>query len=195
MVNNVNSNIATSASDEIQQSATEFRGYARKTVEGSLEMGRIVYEAKTKLQGIGEFESFCELIGHQKRSSTIKKLKTIGERYETLKPIADRLPSNWTTLYQISRLDPEVIVEEVDKGSINNSVTGKDIKALLIEIGVTEEDPKEPTTDLQFRCVFKECPKDSLPVLWEILQRLEDLGGVIKPTEALINVFNSTDSI
>ena len=61
----------------VPQLVTRFHTFAAKTVEGILEMGRVVNEA-SKLKK-SEFAKFCELVELDGKDSTINKLKTIGE--------------------------------------------------------------------------------------------------------------------
>jgi len=96
-------------SPEIPVLAERFRNFAAKTATGILEMGRVVFEAK-KLKDY-EFLKFCDLAGLRGRPSTVSKLETIGEKYEFLLAHSDKLPSNWTTVYQVANLTEEKITE------------------------------------------------------------------------------------
>ncbi len=60
--------------------AERFNSYKRKTAENIIEMGRVVVEAKKRTRS--EFEDFCLLIGYDWASSTLRKLESIGNKYE-----------------------------------------------------------------------------------------------------------------
>ena len=116
----------------IQLSVIEFKGYAKKTAENILEMGRVVCETKSQSkESPKDFESFCERIGFKPKSSSIKKLAQIGKSYLALKTQAQYLPNNWTTLYQIARLTNEQLAEFIKQGLIHQNVLGSQIEALL----------------------------------------------------------------
>ncbi len=127
-VNTKSSNISV---DFIQESVTEFKGYARKTAENILEMGRVVFETKNKLKGKrAEFEIFCTKIGFKSTSSSFKKLSQIGKGYTELKSQAQNLPNNWTTLYEISRLTSAELKKYIAEGVIHQNVLGSVIKSI-----------------------------------------------------------------
>ncbi len=115
----------------IDTSVTEFKGYARKTAENILEMGRVVYETKVKLKANKEdFEIFCSKVGFKSTSSSIKKLTQIGKGYLMMKSQADYLPNSWTTLYEISRLAETELKKYIKEGVIHQNVLGSVIKTL-----------------------------------------------------------------
>jgi hypothetical protein len=116
----------------VDSSVAEFKVYARKTAENILEMGRVVCETKSKSKkNPKDFESFCERIGFEPKSSYIKKLVLIGKSYLSLKAQAQYLPNNWTTLYQIARLTNQQLAEFIKQGLIHQNVIGSQIEALL----------------------------------------------------------------
>ena len=128
-VNNQNTDVSTVFLDK---SVDEFNNYAKQTVVGILEMGRIVYETKQAYaKKTAEFEEFCRRIGYKADSSSIKKFKLIGEKYINLKKCADKLPNNWTSLYEISQLANDELNNFIDQGLIHQKVLGAEIKALL----------------------------------------------------------------
>lgn len=113
---------------------SDFRDFASKTAQGILEMARVVYEAK-KL-GKKEFKVFCQEIGYEASSSTIRKLNSIGEKYAFLKNHKNALPSSWTTIYQISRLTEEVIQSKIEEGVITPTLDGKGV---TVALGLAEQ--------------------------------------------------------
>lgn len=153
----------------------EFRGYARKTVEGTLEMSRVVVEAKS-LKGKKVFGEFCDLIGFDKRSSTIKKLNCIGKKYEFLKGVKDDLPSNWTTLYQVSRIDNEQIIDLIQSKVIHPNMTGKEI--LNFHLGMTDgvEIPQSTKQEFWFRCSLNPESEKSLEIVRSVIEKLKEEG-------------------
>ena len=107
----------------------KFNSFARKTAEGVLEMAKVVYEAKKLKES--EFHKFCEIVGMSGSSSTVLKLIKIGEKYEFLIGHAEKLPANWTTVYELSKLTEEKIEELIDRGVLNTSLIASDLNDAL----------------------------------------------------------------
>ncbi len=129
----VNTSNTTIITKQVTEYANQFKVQAKKTAEGVLEMARVVFEAK-KL-GATDFEVFCSEVGYKSDSSTIRKLKSIGEKYEFLISRSKSLPTSWTTLYQVSRLNPEVIEQKIIEGVITPNLDGK---GLATRLGLAE---------------------------------------------------------
>lgn len=147
---------------EITVLVEKFNTFARKTAEGVLEMAQVVCEAK-KLKD-SEFHKFCEIVGMTGSSSTVQKLIKIGEKYEYLIGHAERLPANWTTIYELAKLTEEKIEELIGSGLICTSLIAADLKAAL---GKTPKpkDKKDATSlpngnfdGLGFRVLLKKSP-------------------------------------
>lgn len=168
-------NVNNSTTLTITECVNEFKGYARKTVEGTLEMSRIVIEAR-KLSGKKDFGEFCNLIGFEKRSSTIKKLQCIGKKYEFLKGVKYDLPSNWTTLYQVSRIDNEQILDLIQSKVIHPNMTGQEI--LNFHLGMTDgvEIPQSTKQEFWFRCSLNPESEKSLEIVRSVIEKLKDEG-------------------
>lgn len=121
-----------------------FNSYKRKTAENIIEMGRIVIEAKSLPKD--DFHDFCLLIGYDWASSTIRKLESIGNKYDYLISKSDRLPANWTVIYEISRLGEDVIEDYIQSNRITSHSTGSAIDKLLIDqkLKTVNQKPKLP---------------------------------------------------
>lgn len=116
-------------SNEISILVEKFNTFARKTAEGVLEMAKVVYQAKRLKES--EFHRFCEIVGMSGSSSTVQKLIKIGEKYEFLIGHAEKLPANWTTVYELARLTEDKIEELIDRGVICTSLIAADLNAAL----------------------------------------------------------------
>lgn len=128
-VNTMSSSLIATTLDK---SVSEFNRYAKQTVTGILEMGRIVSETQFAYKKkSAQFKEFCRRIGYEPDSSSIKKLKLIGDKYINLKKCADSLPNNWTSLYEISQLASDELNSLIDQGLIHQEVRGSEIKELL----------------------------------------------------------------
>ena len=107
----------------------KFNAFARKTAEGVLEMGKVVCEAKKLKES--EFHKFCEIVGMSGSSSTVQKLLKIGEKYEFLIGHAEKIPANWTTVYELAKLTEEKIEELIDRGVLSTSLLAAELNAAL----------------------------------------------------------------
>lgn len=120
----------------------EFTDFAVKTAKSTLEMCRVVHDAKNMLTK-DEFLKFCEGIGHKTEDSTIRKYLIIGANYERLIKYADLLPNSWTSIYALTQLPPEVFQAHALTGTTMANMTGAQIKALMAPPASAEK-PNSP---------------------------------------------------
>lgn len=99
--------------ETVQDYVNQYRISLTKTAHSIIELGLTVYTAKIKLGK--DFKEFCNQIGSQPNSSTIKKWIKIGEKAELLRKHEEHIPSDWTTVYQLARLSQEQFDELVSK--------------------------------------------------------------------------------
>lgn len=147
---------------EIMVLVEKFNTFARKTAEGVLEMAKVVCEAK-KLKD-SEFYKFCEIVGMDGSSSTVTKLIKIGQKYEYLIGHAEKLPANWTTVYELAKLTEEQIEGLIDRGVISTSLIAADLNAALGKQTKPKAKKAEPQLpngtceELGFRVQLKKSP-------------------------------------
>ena len=108
---------------------TEYTAYAVKTAKMTVEMCRVVHEAKTKLSK-DDFAKFCGEICHDQNGATIRKFLAIGERYEKLIQHTNLLPNSWTSIYEITQIPSDVFDALVSTGNSMANLTGAKIKLL-----------------------------------------------------------------
>jgi hypothetical protein len=109
---------------------SEFSKGLVKTARSTLEMCRVVYEAKESLDSF-DFGKFCSEIGYRDSSSTIRKYIAIGKVYPRLVKLAEQLPASWTNIYIITQL-PADTFEELENGQRSlASIKGKELANLL----------------------------------------------------------------
>ena len=119
---------------------SEYSKFAVKTAQSTVEMCRVVYEAKKSLDK-SEYASFLQDIGRKTEDSTIRKYLAIGERYDDLIAYTNLLPSSWTSIYEITQLPAESFMAMVAMGESMANLTGADIKRLK------SVNPSEKTVD------------------------------------------------
>jgi hypothetical protein len=88
----------------VNEYVARFDAFKKKTAEFLVELGNVVYDAKTNLDG-KQLEQFCDRVGLRKDSSTFRKMVEVGRKAVRLKPIVEKLPPNWTTLYELATFE------------------------------------------------------------------------------------------
>src|SRR5260370_23891350 len=85
---------------------------------------------RAKAKGKNGFEEFCEKVKCKPSSSTTRKYLKIGTEADWLLPIADRLPADWTTIYEVAGLWQTKAEEIINRGILNPHATAKELKAV-----------------------------------------------------------------
>jgi hypothetical protein len=123
----VNVTFYTSERDKFK---TEFNAWSKKTAQATLEMCRVVYEAKKELVN-QDFLKFCNEIGRKGEDATVRKYLKIGEKYEQFYQYAELLPNSWTSIYEITQLPSDVFGALVATDNSMANMTGDQIKLLM----------------------------------------------------------------
>jgi hypothetical protein len=113
---------------------------------------------RAKAKGKNGFEEFCEKVKCKPSSSTTRKYLKIGTEADWLLPIADRLPSDWTTIYEVAVLGQAKAEELVSRGILNPQATAKALKAATIaEVSddVVDQSEAVETIGAAELCVFQ----------------------------------------
>lgn len=201
----VNTTVETVNDQIVLQSVLEFKGYARKTAENVLEMGRVVFETKNQLKKDKvAYEDFCSRIGFNSKSKSVVKLGQIGKVYSLLKSHTECLPNNWTTLYEITRLGEKKIADFIEQGLIHQNILGSEVKRLngdqfneksSKESGVSEEKtemvPNGTLHGFQFVCELEDVNDVALKSqLKMILKNLKDMKVKVKISSELKSALN-----
>jgi hypothetical protein len=121
---------------------SEYSKFAVKTAQSTVEMCRVVFEAKKSLEK-SVYQHFLKDIGHSSEDSTIRKYLAIGERYNDLIAYTNLLPSSWTSIYVITQIPSESFMAMVAMGESMANLTGAQIKMLK---GISASD-KDKTVD------------------------------------------------
>jgi hypothetical protein len=115
---------------EREKFTSEFNAWSKKTAQSTLEMCRVVYEAKKEL-GSQDFLKFCNAIGRKGEDATVRKYLKIGEKYDKFYQYADLLPNSWTSIYEITQLPSEMFEALVTTENSMANMTGAQIKELM----------------------------------------------------------------
>ena len=107
-----------------------FKYTEKRTAVATLQMCRVVYEAKKSLNDC-DFSDFCKAIGYSDDSSVIRKYCSIGKVQPRLVQYAEQLPSEWSKIYTITQI-PARTFEDMADGSYDfRNLKGKELNDLL----------------------------------------------------------------
>lgn len=117
---------------EANEYVASFNSFAVKTAHSTLEMCRVVFEAKQDLPKAG-FDKFCTDIGRnvEEEDSTIRKYLAIGARYNDFIAYADRMPNSWTSIYLITTIPSEKLLEMISDAKSLKNLTAQQIKKMI----------------------------------------------------------------
>lgn len=121
---------ATTPANSIEGFVTQYRHYARKTVENIILLGKTICDAEKFLSN-KEISEFWTQIGSSPKDSTYRKLKEIGRMDYRLNEHLDILPNNWTTLYELAKIKDEDFTKLIEGKVLHKEVTSKEIKQAL----------------------------------------------------------------
>lgn len=116
----------TTMSTEVKELVSQYKTGIGKTVEGILGMSKAVLEASFLTNHKDRNMFFIEA-NLDRNSSTCKKLKSIGERYDFFLKNQRSLPSSWTSLYLLTKLEENKFNGLVEREIINPMIKGKEI--------------------------------------------------------------------
>ena len=109
---------------------SEYSKFAVKTAQSTVEMCRVIFEAKKSLEK-SEYIRLLNDVGHKSEDSTIRKYLAIGGRYDDLIACTDLLPSSWTSIHKITQIPAESFMAMVATGNSMVNLTGAQIKILV----------------------------------------------------------------
>lgn len=107
-----------------------FKQREAQTAQSTLEMCRVVYEARLKLSE-GQFREFCEQVGYASTSSTIRKFIAIGRVTPRLMQFAEQLPTTWTNIYLITQVPAAAFDEFIAHNGNLRDLKGKYLSQLV----------------------------------------------------------------
>ena len=169
---------------------SEYSKFAVKTAQSTVEMCRVVYEAKKTLEK-SEYESFLKDVGRTTEDSTIRKYLAIGERYDDLIAHTNLLPASWTSIYEITQLPAESFMAMVAMGESMANLTGAQLK-LLRGVGVSDKSVDSPVPTLPSTNVKRSASVDTNESEQSVDSDSTD--STVESTDALISA-HTTDSV
>lgn len=125
---------------DIENYTNKFLSLSKASTESTIAMCEVLHEAKSVLNKEDRswetpFDEVCRRIGYPRSKSglapAIKKYLRIGACADRFKPYLDKLPNSWTTLYEITQLEPDKFNELIEAGEITAQLTGPGLKRLI----------------------------------------------------------------
>jgi hypothetical protein len=117
----------------------------RKTAQSVLEVAATVLEAKEQLAK-SEFAQFLNEVGFDEKSSTYKKFVAIARKKELLEHHVEHLPTAWTTIYQLAKLEPDQFEQVANSGQLSPLMSANQITTIIA--GGTSSSSTRTATDV-----------------------------------------------
>jgi hypothetical protein len=128
--------------DALRLFVSEYNSFTKQAAEHLIRKCATVAQAEATLSE-DALDRFCKQVKLDKKSSTFRKYRKIGQKAERLLAVADQLPDNWTTLYSLAKLEPQEFDELVTSERLHPGITASDLSSISSSAS-TEE-----------RCVFR----------------------------------------
>jgi hypothetical protein len=96
--------------------------WSRKSAEAIIEKASAFFDAEN-LSEDDERETFYREVGYSRDDSTSKKYRKIGSRRSRLMAHLDVLPDDWTTIYEVAKLDDDKFQKLVDDNVLHPKIT------------------------------------------------------------------------
>ena len=135
------------SSASVEHFVRRFNAAWKRGAEAILDVTTTLVEAEDQLSE-KRLDQFYSEIGMDRKGSTCKKLRKIGEVRSRFKDVEDRLPNNWTTIYELARLEADRFDELVGRGILCPGMTRKDIHGLAPPEGDPPERDRKVTIDI-----------------------------------------------
>lgn len=170
---------------------SEFKQCAAKTARATLEMCRIVHEARETLVKISNeaFEQFCDQIGMKSSPATIVKFCCIGRLYSRFIKHESRLPTSWTSIYFLTQLPAQYFDQVIEKNQSFADLTGSQINSLVkqtLDLDVVQTKlPKEGKRPVFGKLVFRKNQIDDLD-FWAMKKAIQEIEARL-PVKFVIN--------
>lgn len=121
----------------IAQYAERINAAWRQSVQGVIEAGRLLAQAKAELSADFYKQMIEQHLPFVRR--TADRLIAISQD-ERIATHASLMPPSWTTMYELTRLDDEAFTARIDDGTINAEMERKDVaQAVKQQVRTTRE--------------------------------------------------------
>jgi hypothetical protein len=143
--------------------ADQIKSAWQKSVEGIIECGRLLIEAKAALLH-GTFEAMVEAELPFSLRTAERLMEIAGDARLTNPTHVSLLPPHWGTLHALTQLQDDVFQAKLKDGTIHPEMTRKDAAPL--------REKKRPDRPRQFINLIDRC--------WEVVDNLDDVPDDVK---------------
>jgi hypothetical protein len=116
---------------------TQYLNQTKSAVENLLSMSEIIYEMNSKVENgdlnENDLNYFCQNVGLNKKSSYFRKHVCIGYKADFLRAYIEKIPSAVSTIYEITTIDPERIIQLIQKNLLKPNTTLHELKCLAFK--------------------------------------------------------------
>lgn len=130
MENVLNGTTATIFNPAVNDLVGRYRSFAKSSASSLLGLAKTLVEAKGTLEPI-DFQLFCKEVALEPNGPVYKKIMAIGAKASRFEPVLERLPSAWTTIYDLSKLPPQEFEMLEKANALSPSMTAKDLRSAL----------------------------------------------------------------
>ncbi len=116
--------------NKTQEFINRYQIYAYRTAESFIKLAVTYAEARRELDCV-QFQAFADAIGVVPKSTTCKRLTKIAENHGRFLPYLAMLPSAYTTLYELARIDASRFEDLITRGVVKPTMTGGDLQVAL----------------------------------------------------------------
>jgi hypothetical protein len=103
----------------------QYKKFGRRSAENIIELAKTVRQAKN-LPG-EEYYIFCGRVGLDPAGSTVRKLLVIADNATRFGPFVGRMPNQWTTIYQLAKLEIDRFERVTKAGAFAPWMTAKQV--------------------------------------------------------------------
>lgn len=122
--------LVASKVERISHYVDRYRTFARNTAENIVGLGQTVYEASEELAP-SEVRDFCIQVGIEHNGPTYRKMRQIGTQAEKLFQHLAALPNNWTTVYEVAKMDEGQFQCLIESNVLSPTVTMREINDVV----------------------------------------------------------------
>jgi hypothetical protein len=161
----------------------------RKTAQSVLDVAATVLEAKEELTK-PEFDAFLQQVGFDEKSSTYKKFVAIARKKELLEHYVDALPTAWTTIYQLAKLDADEFEQVANSGQLNPLMSANQISTIIS--GGTPANNNRATSDV-FIATMDLDSVERIALHNEVTKLCQRYGVTVRFAPALIKLVDESN--
>jgi len=144
MKNVLNETATSVLSPAVNGYVDRYRSLAKSTAKAIIALAQTLVEAKATLNPV-DFYLFCKEVALEMDGAVYKKIMAIGAKASRFEPCLERLPSAWTTIYELSKLEAHEFAELEKSNALSPLMTAKELKdALGKQASKTSIAKKEP---------------------------------------------------